>query len=284
MSEKTMRKWLKTFLMLLPVAFMGLFGIYLINNPITSVDGEGSKIAYENVEYYEYNDVLIIDAPIQYTGNEASFEFDLTYDYVASSQVFGIDGSSELGYATVSIDNNIISTLSMYVDNNVLFESNTFVSITPLNLNDSNIDATTSNEYLKTLKYEVSLVNENEMTPASMARVVIYYRPEASNNDILVKSYTTVDTNNPVSVMWNRYDEFVDETMGQVPFNFDSIYDWVDSDLFNGNAPRYVKPVFHILVYEVIIEILFLFFSFFTFVIRFAQHWIDGFYEKGRGR
>lgn len=66
-------------------------------------------------------------------------------------------------------------------------------------------------------------------------------------------------------------------------FNMQGIYDWLQLNLFGGNAPLPVTIVWNIIVYEFFIDLIFLLYSVLMFVIDFAQNTLDRFLNKSKG-
>lgn len=84
----------------------------------------------------------------------------------------------------------------------------------------------------------------------------------------------------PLQVIAGSFNNYIDMYTSNTVFNIGEFYDWSVDTFFEGTAPLYYKPIFSIMVYEFVVELLFLMFSFITFIIRFAQKWIDGLYER----
>lgn len=84
----------------------------------------------------------------------------------------------------------------------------------------------------------------------------------------------------PLEVIAGSFNNYIDMFTSNTVFNINEFYDWSVENFFDGSAPLYYKPIFSIMVYEFVVELLFLMFSFITFIIRFAQKWIDGLYER----
>lgn len=86
--------------------------------------------------------------------------------------------------------------------------------------------------------------------------------------------------NTPLEVYNFYFNTYINRFYSFNIFNINDFYDWTVNSWFNGNAPLIYKSVFSILVYELIIDLLFLMYSFITFIIKFAQKWLNGIYNK----
>lgn len=65
-------------------------------------------------------------------------------------------------------------------------------------------------------------------------------------------------------------------------FNFGGFYNWLNTNFFNGGAPLIATVIWNIIVYEFVVDLLFLFYSFFMFLIDFTESLLDKPFSKGR--
>lgn len=224
MTEKKMRKWLKTFVMLLPVVFVVLFGVHLHRHELpASVEvqtGYVLEVAAKNVVY----------EPQTITPNNV-------IPYNSWTVLYTIRSTETL------------QTITLFYN-----ESHPSVSA------ESFVDVQGDNVVFLT-SFEILDISEG-------ANFVYFNVPE----------YTTYTE--PLDVIAASFNNYLDMYTSNTVFNIDEFYDWSVNTFFDGFAPLYYKPVFSIMVYEFVVELLFLMFSFITFLIRFAQKWIDGLYER----
>lgn len=228
MTEKKMRKWLKTFVMLLPIVFVVLFGVHLHRHELPeSVEIQTGVITAvgELNTVYEPQTITLDDVYPQigwtktYTivSTESGFNNALTY-YDFDHQKF--EGIDQPGFIKFESDRIIIYTT--FTITNITSGNASYLFDTPV--------------------------------------------------------YTTYTE--PLDVIAVSFNKYLDMYTNNKVFNIDEFYDWSVRTFFEGSAPLYYKPVFSIMVYEFVVELLFLMFSFISFLIRFAQKWIDGLYER----
>lgn len=226
MTEKKMRKWLKTFVMLLPVVFVVLFGVHLHRHELPA------SVEIQTGYALEPGAVNIIYEPqvIGPTNVNPYNSWTVLY-YIQSTETF---------------------------ENITLFYNEGSPSIT---------NPTAS--FVKITGNNVEFLTSFKITGVDNGANLIYFN---------VPNYTTYTE--PLDVIAVSFNNYLDMYTNNNVFNIDEFYDWSVNTFFEGNAPLYYKPVFSIMVYEFVVELLFLMFSFITFLIRFAQKWIDGLYER----
>lgn len=61
---------------------------------------------------------------------------------------------------------------------------------------------------------------------------------------------------------------------------FEAIYNWFEINLFGGSSPMSFFIVWNIILYEFIMDLIFLTYMLFMFIIDFAEHLIDCFFDK----
>ena len=279
MTEKKMRKWLKTFIMLLPVVMIVLFGVHLHRHDIPDEITVGDEQSYQEVYYNFVPDGIDI---IVEQDNSKLESFMFEYSYILGNNSYEtVAGSGErdlvhLGTATAL---NTSYSCDIYFDlGNFSFvykEGNTpFDSRPP--------------QFLGGGLYVDEVVSEPDYLDLS-----IMFDCEASLNDIefsfgnaitdysIVKVYDDyIVYDEPLEIIAYEFNNYLDKFYEFDVFNIQDFYNWTTETWFGGTAPLYYKPIFSLLVYEFIVELLFLMFSFITFIIRFAQKWIDGLYER----
>lgn len=226
MTEKKMRRWIKTFVMLLPIVFVVLFGVHLhrhdLPQEITTQTGS-SLVSPTPGTVYEPQTIT--------TANLRG-----PYD--------------DSGYYVIVIDGN-----EYYFD----YSQEQFRF-------SENLPST--------------IINNGDSVEITVPFTVIIDELTEGQNEILFTQNTYKTYTQPLQIIAVSFNEYINEYTSIDVFNIDEFYDWSERTFFDGTAPLYYKPVFSILVYEFVIELLFLLFSFITFVIRFAQKWIDGLYER----
>ena len=82
-------------------------------------------------------------------------------------------------------------------------------------------------------------------------------------------------------VTYNACDKYFN--MNKV-FNLSNIWQWVNNTLFGGQAPISAFIVYNVIAYEFIMDIIFLVYTVFMFIIDFAESCLDNaFYKSKRG-
>lgn len=112
-----------------------------------------------------------------------------------------------------------------------------------------------------------------------------YYSFTLSKKELL-KGYSTI-TYNDTDIMsqftynlYNTVDKYFN--MNNV-FGMTGIYDWFNLNIFNGKAPLYVYIVWNIILYEFIMDLLFLLYALFMFFIDVCQDLIERCFKSGKG-
>ena len=72
--------------------------------------------------------------------------------------------------------------------------------------------------------------------------------------------------------LYNSVDKYFN--MGNV-FNLNGVYDWFNLNIFNGTAPIYVYIVWQIVLYEFVMDLLFLLYGLFMWFIDMVEHLMD---------
>lgn len=64
---------------------------------------------------------------------------------------------------------------------------------------------------------------------------------------------------------------------------FGQLYDFLQVNMFNGNAPISIFIVYHVILYELIMDLIFLIYCVFMFIIDFAEKMLDSFFDMSFG-
>ena len=113
-----------------------------------------------------------------------------------------------------------------------------------------------------------------------------YYDYTLSSSITDVISDTTVTYNDTdvgsqmVYILYNATDKYFNfNSVGA----FNNIYNWFSVNLFNGNVPLAFPIVYNIILYEFIMDIIFLTYAVFMFLIDFCEHLLDRAFTKSKG-
>lgn len=279
MTEKKMRKWLKTFIMLLPVVMVALFGVHLHRHDIPNEITIGDPNEVINVDY-------------NYSFDEKTFEIE---NFVTESLQLSVNPST-LFQSNLVIEDEFQELISIFNIGNCSYGSEVveiYVDFANENIyyDDSGVISMRKPQFLGNTDFILeSYTDDFPLYFISFKLVTDYFRDdvvvEFSFYDVL-QNYSSLDVytdyivyDEPLEIIGYEFNNYLDQFYKFDIFNLTDFYDWSVKTFFDGTAPLYYKPVFSILVYEFVIELLFLMFSFITFIIRFAQKWIDGLYER----
>ena len=64
---------------------------------------------------------------------------------------------------------------------------------------------------------------------------------------------------------------------------FGDLYNWLQLNMFNGTAPISIFIVYHVILYEFIMDLIFLIYCVFMFVIDFTERLLDSLFDKSFG-
>lgn len=300
MNRRKIENWVIFGLKLLPFLMLILFAVYIhrhgidnftvpnssstvVNsvNLIDSLTSSDLKVTEDNNIFYYHYDTLevyhseIIDnylnfyiiLPVQ--SGEGVFNFDISFffiDRVSDVMSFEVNiREREITFNYIVNDSNLYHD-DLYIDEVYISAFNDFslyedFSYVAFNLSFDIIDVpgiTLQKAYIDSISFD--------------GNNLVFY----SFN----KSFLSYDNVNPINASFIYFNNFLDHNINLEIFNIQEFYDWTVNSWFNGNAPVFYKPVFLILIYELIIDLLILLYSFITFVIKFAEKWLNGIYNK----
>ena len=91
----------------------------------------------------------------------------------------------------------------------------------------------------------------------------------------VIESVNTTNSNVMDSFM-NKFNSTINThfNMGNV-FNLTGVYQWFNTNIFNGNAPQVIYSVWNIALYELVMDLLFLLYGLFMWFIDMVQHLMD---------
>lgn len=300
MRKHSVRKLLHAILDLLPLFVIPVFALAVRSDnnfqPITiQYDTRVQHINYK----YESNEVNTISDLKE--GNIYYFNCDNSNlsDYFEYSYVT----EETLSLLFVNIDEYDISESNFYEDEvissnyeigQILYELKIYNDSLYLNIySNYNPDS----EYF--VCYDLGLYTEYELTfkgncifnykttdfeilDASIFQYTDYNIIDSVTYDGEVVTYDNTDVGS--QMIYTLY-ETVDKYFN---FNevgtFNDMYEWVQKNIFNGSTPLVVPIVWNIVLYEFIMDILFLFYAVFMFIVDFAESMIDrAFYKAHKG-
>ena len=271
MRKNSVRKFLHAILDLLPLFVIPIFAIYSMNHEISgnSVNTSG----YEVRNKYETNEVNTIDDLVE--GNIyfvedieifSEDEYEFTLQVIKCDSLIMYNHSVDDEYIDSINDNNVTINALGYLDINLSEES--YVSIEYGSIEIRNLYFVLINE-IEQFKFFIE--SYEPLITASDYNVLEYVYNEGivlDDEDIMSQF---------MYVTYNACDKYFN--MNRV-FNLGGIWNWVSNTLFSGQPPISAFIVYNVIAYEFIMDIIFLLYSVFMFVIDFAESCVDRFLRK----
>lgn len=253
MRKNSPRKWLHAVLDLLPVILIPVFMIFSHRHDVAT----SSTYTQDVPVYYESNEVTSIDdvVPgniyhIDYDGVNLSSPFVLELDNVYHNVMQINTGYQVTSSLTVNFP--YVARITGYGAVFYFENSNLGSQITSWTC-DLVIEDTNN------LSVFVSYISESFYLPIKEYKQIIY------NFDKDVMGAFMNNFNFTINKYFN---------MGNV-FNLTGVYDWFNSNIFNGNAPQIIYSVWNIALYELVMDLLFLLYGLFMWFIDMVQHLMD---------
>lgn len=299
MRKNSPRKWLHAVLDLLPVILIPVFMIYSHRHAIN--DG---SITIKEDKVLDFNQ---LGSPFVNT------QYGLNVTFNDESGQFSIDGNGanngpyifkypdqndrRIGWYLVSghkyyVRSNLTYNdglrIQCYVNNNYYsplintifgydFTTTSFANVWFYAPNNSVVDVENLYVNVFDLSQMYGIGNEPSITEFDNLFDGLYY-PYVLHDDILIRDFVT-NTFNDTDIMsqftyqlYNAVDKYFN--MGNV-FNLNGVYDWFNLNIFHGSAPIYIYVVWQIVLYEFVMDLLFLLYGLFMWFIDMVQHLMD---------
>lgn len=310
MRKHSVRKWLHAVLDLLPVLILPIFAIYEINHdhnePISVEVAQNEVLDFnqlkQNGDFLEnYNGLYQINATCTYVDtSNVNVVLSTSYTlrgvgiqytaprvnekYVVRAVVTNKSGMS----ATLCVaDEYSILNRTSVADNDTVTLSGLFTinSLSSHRIWVGNSLSTSGIEFdlhyfmLFNLTQMYGVGNEPSLADFNNRFNNDYYDYTLSDKQFYkdVSTVTYDDTDVGSQMIYSLYKPVVNYFDFNNVFNFGAIYDWFQLNMFNGNAPMVAYIVWNIIVYEFIMDILFLVYSVFMFLIDFAEGTLEKF-------
>lgn len=295
MNRKKIENWVIFGLKLLPFLMLAIFAIYCHRHTIdnTTVPDINNKVV-SNLNFV-YNDTSFYDIIVRETNDTIYYSLDSI-----DNPLFVIsDGSSAVFYNFVNTYNvygsfrvdlhfNTGDIIQLYFNSQQydiynLFGLDHFTS----SLDDLTIDFDEfyfpylSDFLIGDLPY-CSYYMDYDFRQLELVSIA-YHNIVDSDGYFFVSvdyTYENFDNVNPINASFIYFNNYLDYVMNFDFFNINDFYDWTVSNWFNNNPPLIYKPIFIILIYELLVDLLVLMYCFITFVIKFAHKWLNGIYNK----
>lgn len=293
MRKHDVRKWLHAILDLLPVIIIPVFMIYSHRHTIDSYEvtrdkydvvnfnqqAENYYVNYDNVSFNRYDRFLsnTFDSSIQ--GHKVYYSFYCVTDLTSCYYCIGHPGYQPNG-SSVLLDPNTtfyekLTTFNVVEGGwyssyfyNFNAESNKTCIISDLMFFDLTKMYGAGNEPSTIAEFRD--VFDDTYYQYTLSRKMIINTGTETFNDTDIGSQLLYAMYNPVDKYFN--------------FNkvgtFNSIYQWFSLNFFNGNPPLVTPIIWNIILYEFIMDVLFLTYSVFMFIIDFIECALDKAFGK----
>ena len=274
MRKNTARHWLHGALDLLPVLLIPVFMIYSHRHDMTQQTQVDIQYKYQSNEVNQVSDLQ--------SGNLYYFDLeDTTFDeYYAGNSDFKLVFVTldEYYFEMEDIELDEIYTSQDEIGGDTSFVLSVYNNFVKLELYLNYVPA---NYYFVDFSYDA--FNNNWTLKGNC---IIYFDNLPNWNDFSVFSYTdyneieSVDvhdeTSSVMNVFLDNFNTAINKyfNMGNV-FNMNNIYEWFNTNIFNGSAPVIMYSVYNIIVYEFIMDLLFLLYGLFMFFIDMCKRLME---------
>lgn len=300
MRKNSARKWVHAVLKLLPVLIIPIFAIYSHRHTIDNLEVVTTTDKYVKLPTNEVNSVddLIIgnyyslkgiattyNMPVYYNSlteeNNAMYMLNTYFD----NYFFGNDFAARSSYGPrylyylLGTNVDVMGTYSLMV-NSAYFNFDSGNVFKLISMPPSNIIS------LPTL-FKIEYVNGSRV--GNFTDFYDYFQIVSVPDEYLPIEYqegvttTYNDTDIGSQFIYSMYIPIEKYFNFNKVFNFQQIYDWLSVNIFGGTAPLSAFIVWNILIYEFIIDLIFLLYMFFTFLIDFTMRLIDSFMDRSIG-
>ena len=311
MRKNSPRKWLHAVLDLLPVIIIPIFAIYSHRHTIDSYEVTRDK--YQVVDFnqlikngnfindndwYGYNGTIrVSDNVITYTVTESYGYFSnairqynnfnlpnhkiLLHAYLTASE----DLKCGLGFGSQATYSDLLANNESLVNGII-----TFVNPYPIEIGIErplpSVNATLQcrDFYAVDLTQMFGEGNEPSVSEFNEIYGEDYYDYTLSRKELALNGTETLNNTDIGSqFVYALYTPIHDYfNLSQVGV-FGELYNWLQLNMFNGTAPISIFIVYHVILYEFIMDLIFLVYCVFMFVIDFTERLIDCLFDKSFG-
>lgn len=312
MRKHSVRKWLHALLDLLPLVVIPVFMVYSHRHQIDSYTVERTEYTTIHMQqnvinglpnntnyWYEINDLDIVfmsnnNNPrllVYLEENEAdvygainqNINTNDVYLFKISSYCADLDVNAKIScYLTDDNDSyEIVKQINISTLQNIQFRftyNGTLTNDIKVNLYFETTDATDvyfSKVQLFNLTQMFGSGNEPTIDEFNALFPDDYY--DVNSNAVAYVPYTRTynDTDIGSQIFYSLYNSVDKYFNCNKLFSFSGVYDWINFNLFGGNAPLMVDVVYQIIVYEFFMDLIFLIYSVFMFIIDFASNFLE---------
>lgn len=247
MNKRKIENWLLFSLKLMPILFLVLFGVYLHRHELDPINESSTEFIP-----FEVGDSFATGYEISLNNLSNVDDYSLVYEFANSFE------DPVVGFTLFYNAENKKFIISEDLLDNAVYMGDT-------------------------IKLGCGLDENGNVVPLNPEQTewYLYEIRETLGSSVINKiESSSITVNNPIEIISYHFNEYLNDFYTIDIFNINSFYDWTVNTWFNSNAPLIYNIVFRILIYELIVDLIYLLYSFITFIIKFAQKWLNGIYNK----
>ena len=298
MRKHSVRKWIHAILDLLPLLVIPIFAINIINRSVEPIE---VSTTYDDVETIDFNQLCNFNNSSYSSSIVNTYELNLNgaYSFVNFTDFIELD-STHTYYLKVYCESVSSSNALIYIpgfissSNFSLASGNNNVWYYSSGCQGFRIRVTTYSDYqfndyyfkcnLFDLTKMFGVGNEPSKTEFE-SYFGQYYEYTVHRTELLNKGTVSViynDTDIGSQFVYSLYHVTDKYFNMNDTFNLAQVYEWFTTNIFGGNPPLVVPIVWNIIIYEFIMDLLFLLYAVFMFVIDFAESFMERMFDKAR--
>lgn len=264
MNKRKIENWLIFCLKMLPFIFLIFFTLYffrheLPSSVVTTIDTY-DFLNYEIGDTFDVGDKITFDNISNLELTSYSYDFELF-----PNPVDGVMPYNRLVYTVLWYQPSYTLHISLSIDGvsyGSISSNDEFVFDAPLKNGFENVDVIVNSSF--TL-YNIRFGSISD---------------EYSEFGFFGYFSNVVEYTEPLTISSYYFSEYLDKFFSINLFNLNDFKDWISVNWFGNNPPLVFNIVFKILIYELFIDLIYLLYSFMTFIVKFAQKWLNGIYNK----
>lgn len=299
MRKSTPRHWLHAVLDLLPVLLIPVFMIYSHRHDMTEQKEVDIQYKYQSNEVNSYEDLIEGNSYLfEYMYVDNNLNVDTTISYLTRDFIQFYEEGFENTRDTLTIENGLYSSrTNLNNGTSGSFSILTFYTTT----NNNNTIVFTFNDAIRTLDSNAYiehnyLVNTGNIKTIYIKGIYTYkttFRAlDSEGNEInninkylskIPLEYNVIESVEVNDIKSSVMNVFMDDfntainkyfNLGNV-FGLNDVYQWFNTNLFSGNAPVLVYSIYNIIVYELVMDLLFLLYGLFMWFIDMLKALIE---------